>query len=63
MSKNYLLEKGNKCIRTACAFNKGTTRKREKTQLGPVFTYSADCTIVNLVLYADSFTLRYKMKF
>ena len=59
----FKVVKGNKCIRTVCTFNKGTTRKREKTQLDPVFIYSADCTIVNLILYADSFTIRYKMKF
>ena len=54
-NKNYLLEKGNKWIRTSCAFNIGTTRKREKTQLGPLFIYFADCAYLsNLVIYADS---------
>ena len=63
-SKNYLLEKGNKWIRTACAFNRGTTRKREKTQYSPVFIYYADwANLLSLVTCADSFTIRYKMKF
>ena len=51
-------------IRTACAFNKGTTRKRKKAQLDPVFKYFSGCTnLSNLVTYADPFTISYKMKF
>ena len=58
------MENGNKWIRMASCSNKGTTRKRKKAQLGPVFKYFADCTnLLNLVKYADSFTIRYKMKF
>ena len=57
-------------IRTAFAFNKGTTRKREKKKrnrafspLVPVFKYFADCTHPSiLVIDTDSFTIRYKMK-
>ena len=51
-------------IITTCAFNKVTTGTREKTQLGPIFIYFADCAnLSNLVIYTDSFTIRYKMKF
>ena len=58
-SKNYLLEKGNNWIVTACAFNKITRGKREKTQLGTVFIYFANCVdLSKLVLYTDSFTIR-----
>ena len=38
--------------------------KTEKTKLCPVFKYFADCAnLSNLVLYADSFTIKNKMEF
>ena len=44
----------------------GTEKKNktEKTKLCPVFKYFADCAnLSNLVLYADSFTIKNKMEF
>ena len=42
----------------------GTEKNPEKTKLCPVFKYFADCAnLSNLVLYADSFTIKNKMEF
>ena len=44
--------------------SKAQKKKPEKTKLCPVFKYFADCAnLSNLVLYADSFTIKNKMEF